>query len=204
MEINEILGDELFNQVKQKLGDKKLIVNDGTYIPITKFNEINEKNKVLSQQVESFGNTSKEPEKLLETHKDLSGKYQELQTKYQKDLELKNKELENVTKKSALLDILGTNKAIYPSLLLKEIDLDYVKIENGSLIGFNVEDLKTKFPSMFQQQKASGTTLGDEGKPPIAKGKRDDLIEQYNNAEKQRNVGLMMKLQRQIRELPKE
>ena len=40
-DLNELLGDELFNQIQEKLGDKKLIINDGNVIPTTKFNEIN-------------------------------------------------------------------------------------------------------------------------------------------------------------------
>lgn len=203
MELNEILGEELFNQVKTKLGDKKVIINDGTYIPIGKFNEINEKNKALSQQIDQLGNVSKETEKLLESNKELSTKHQELQTRYQTDLEKSRKQIENITKQSKLLDILGESKAIYPKLLLKEIDLDFVKIEGESLIGFNVEDLKSKFPNMFQQQINTGTKMGTDGKPPESITEREQLIQQYNEAEKLRNVGLMMTIQRKIKNLGK-
>ncbi len=49
--LKEILGEELYNQVSQKLGDKKLgIINDGSWIPKEKFDKvINEKNNLKKQ-----------------------------------------------------------------------------------------------------------------------------------------------------------
>ena len=49
--LKEILGEELYNQVSQKLGDKKIdIVNSGQWIPKSKFdNVIKEKNEYKSK-----------------------------------------------------------------------------------------------------------------------------------------------------------
>ena len=49
--LKEILGEELYNQVSQKLGDKKIdIVNSGQWIPKSKFDEvIKEKNNYKSK-----------------------------------------------------------------------------------------------------------------------------------------------------------
>jgi murein DD-endopeptidase MepM/ murein hydrolase activator NlpD len=53
-------------------------------------------------------------------------------------------------------------KSIYPELLLKEIDFDFIKLDGESLQGFNVADLKQKFPSMFQTQKIEGTKIEED------------------------------------------
>lgn len=92
MELNEILGEELFNQVKEKIGDKKVVIaNDGSYIPKQKFDEVNtSKNQLkeqvgeLSSQLESLkeaakGNTNLEQKisELQKSNEDWEGKYQD-------------------------------------------------------------------------------------------------------------------------------
>ena len=49
--LKEILGEELYSKVNEKLGDKKLgIINDGSWIPKEKFDKvINEKNNLKKQ-----------------------------------------------------------------------------------------------------------------------------------------------------------
>lgn len=49
--LKEILGEELYNQVQEKLGDKKVdVVNSGQWIPKEKFDKvINEKNNLKKQ-----------------------------------------------------------------------------------------------------------------------------------------------------------
>ncbi len=49
--LKEILGEELYSKVNEKLGDKKLgIINDGSWIPKSKFdNVIKEKNNLKKQ-----------------------------------------------------------------------------------------------------------------------------------------------------------
>ena len=42
--LKEILGEELYNQVSQKLGDKKIdIINNGQWIPKSKFDILSRK-----------------------------------------------------------------------------------------------------------------------------------------------------------------
>ena len=46
-EIKQLLGDELFNSVTEKLGDKKLLIDDGKMIPKSRFDEVNEKKSII-------------------------------------------------------------------------------------------------------------------------------------------------------------
>lgn len=50
-EIEKLLGTELFTQVKEKIGDKTLIINDGKYIPKQKFDDLNNDKKDLQKQL---------------------------------------------------------------------------------------------------------------------------------------------------------
>ena len=75
--MKELLGEELYNQVKEKLGDKELIINDGNYIPKHKFDDLNNDKKELKKQLEEVNAkvqelSSVDAEKLM-TLCDLSG-----------------------------------------------------------------------------------------------------------------------------------
>lgn len=51
-ELKKLLGEELYNQLVAKLGDKKIdIVNDGRWIPKEKFDQVNGQVKDFKQQV---------------------------------------------------------------------------------------------------------------------------------------------------------
>ena len=52
MNLKEVLGEELYNQVKEKVGDKELFVNDGTYIPKKKFDDLNDDKKKIKEQLD--------------------------------------------------------------------------------------------------------------------------------------------------------
>ncbi|OMF50872.1 phage scaffolding protein [Paenibacillus peoriae] len=48
MDLRELLGEDLYNQVVEKAGDKKLaVVNDGNWFPKDKFDEVNNTKKRL-------------------------------------------------------------------------------------------------------------------------------------------------------------
>lgn len=52
MDLKELLGEELYKQVIEKTGDKKIaLVSDGNWIPKEKFNELNENTKDLKKQL---------------------------------------------------------------------------------------------------------------------------------------------------------
>ncbi len=68
--LKDILGEELYNQVESKISasDKKVkLINgaDGSYVPKVKFDQVNDQKKELQQQVDTL--------------KDISTKYEDLQ-----------------------------------------------------------------------------------------------------------------------------
>lgn len=160
MELKELLGEELYNQVMEKVGEKELIVNDGSYIknddgayiPREKFNELNEDVKQLKQQVKERDNQleelrkqAKDSEELQEQIKELQEKNEETQQEYEDRIQqqrfdhaveqaLMKQEAKNVKAAKALLD---TDK----------ISLD----DNGNLIGLEeqVKTLKESDPYLF-------------------------------------------------------
>src|SRR5690625_3914058 len=72
MSLKELLGEELYNQVIEKVGDNKIaIVSDGNWFPKDKFDEKNNEVKDLQEQLTGLQST-------LETQKEELGNIDEL------------------------------------------------------------------------------------------------------------------------------
>jgi len=72
--LKEILGEELYNQVSQKLGNKKIdIVNSGQWIPKSKFDEVIKEKNNYKKQLEEIDteSISKKKQELWELEKEL-------------------------------------------------------------------------------------------------------------------------------------
>ncbi|MDP4143189.1 MAG: phage scaffolding protein [Bacillota bacterium] len=119
MDLKELLGEELYNQVSQKVGDNKIaIVSDGNWIPKDKFNSINDRKKELETQIKDLEKVSKEYEDLkpqLEAMKTASSEnpllkqqLEDLQKKLESsttqlnDYQTKNTEWENKYKETQI------------------------------------------------------------------------------------------------------
>ena len=158
MDIKELLGEELYKQVAEKLGDKKIIVNDGSYLPKTKFDEKNEEVKLLKEKVTSYEKQVKDTETLLKDSADLKSKYETLQTESKTQLEAKDKQISHITKKTALSKALQDKGARYPDLLIKELDLDTVELDGENIKNFDnlYTPLADKYKDMFTVTEVQG------------------------------------------------
>lgn len=164
-QLKELLGEELFEQVKSKLGDKKILIDDKNFIPKSRFDAVNDdKNK--------FKELLEERDKQLSELKEKLSDNEELQTKI-KELEETNansiKEYEaKIYKKELdfLIDkTLSTSKSKNNKAVLALFDMDQVKLEEGKLIGFEEQltKIKEENPYLFG-------TEGLKGKPPMIDG----------------------------------
>lgn len=73
--LKEILGEELYSKVNEKLGDKKLaITNDGNWIPKTKFDDVIKEKNNYKKQLEEIDTDAFEQKKqeLWEMEKELT------------------------------------------------------------------------------------------------------------------------------------
>ena len=72
--LKEILGEELYNQVSQKLGDKKIdIINNGQWIPKSKFDDVIKEKNNYKKQLEEIDteSISKKKQELWQMEKEL-------------------------------------------------------------------------------------------------------------------------------------
>jgi hypothetical protein len=161
MDLRELLGEELYNQIIAKAGDNKLdIVSNGNWIPKDKFNALNEQLKTANSTITDLKKDNKDNE-------DLQTKVGDYETKVKgyekqiKDLQF-NYSLDNALKGANVRNI----KAIKALL-----NLDNVKLDGETIIGLNeqIEALKTSDSYLFseaQETKFTGVTVVDGVKTP--------------------------------------
>jgi len=193
--LKELIGEELYNQVLPKIGDKKIILNDGSYIPIQKFNEKNEENKLLKGKISDYEKKNTDVEQLLKDNTDLKNSYTELSNKYNSDIQLKEKEILSITKKSVLSKKLKDEGAVYEDLILKALDLDSIELDGENLKNFDLKDIRAKYPSMFTEKVTTGNVNpnnNNNNQNNLGGSQKDKLIQQYNEFEKAGNfVGML-------------
>ncbi|MTI62268.1 MAG: scaffolding protein [Firmicutes bacterium] len=159
MDLKELLGEELYNQVMEKLEDgTKLIVNDGSFVPRDRLNEVIE-------QRDEYKNMLIERDTQLTELKKKAGDNEELNQRIQ-ELEEQNKttteEYENklfAQKLDFEIDkYLREEGARNPKAVKALLDLDKVKLEDGKLIGLKeqVDEKKKEEDYLFGETGLKG------------------------------------------------
>ena len=181
--LKEILGDELFKQVSEKLkaynenpDNKDKQVNlanltDGGYIPKQQFDSVTAENQTNAQKLTEANTLIEQLKKSAKGDEALQSKIGEYQTK--------------VAELEAELAKTKVNSAVKVGLMsANAIDVDYLTYklsekgekleldEQGNIKGWSdkISALKTQFPTMFE-----GKTSGSyDGYRPIEKGANPD------------------------------
>lgn len=159
MDLKELLGEELYNQVVEKAGDKKLaVVNNGEWFPKEKFNEKNDEVKELKkqlkdrdEQLEGLKTKAAGHDNLIKEIDDLK----KLNDDTKKDYEAK---LTQQRKESKLELALKDAKAKNPKAVKALLDNDAIKLDGDKLLGLE-EQLKAL--------QESDAYLFDDGKPQV-------------------------------------
>ena len=150
--LEEILGTDLYNQVKTKVSsynekadkDKKVSivnVNNGEFVAKTKYSQLETDLNNTKTSLSTAQNT-------IEDLKKTNGNNAELQqkiTNYESEkanLETKHRETtEKLIKESAIKDALYNEKAKHPELLLSKFDLSKILLdEKGEKVVSGIED----------------------------------------------------------------
>ncbi|BBH19819.1 scaffold protein [Paenibacillus baekrokdamisoli] len=141
MDLKELLGEDMYNQLMAKLGDKHkvAIVSDGNWIPKDKFNEAN----TAKKQVED---TLKERDKQLEEIKKSSGDSAALQEQITK-LQAENKtasekyasDMKELQLNSALKMVL-TSEAHDPTIVASLLDKSKIELDDSGAVKGGLDD----------------------------------------------------------------
>lgn len=178
MDLRELLGEELFEQVQEKLGDKKIdIVNDGRWIPKSKFDDVNTEKNEYKEQIEGLNEELGKLKDKAKDNDDVTKKIEDLE----KEIEDKEKEMESIRKSNAIkLEVLKTNPRDINDIL-PHIDSEIVKIEDGKVTGLEeqLKDLKENKSYLFKEEAPEGTG-GSKGGGP--KGDKEPTVGSLGDA----------------------
>lgn len=179
MDLKELLGEELFSQVEAKLDGKKLMVDDGNFIPKSRFNEVNEAKKDLLKQLKEKDEQFNEISKKYSENKDLANELETLKSDKAKLIEeyenkIKTNEF-NYALDSALTDAKCKNAKALKALL----DMEGIKYQDGKLNGLEEQLNALKESDSYLFETSVPTNTGGVGN--FARGKaqvitKDNLI----------------------------
>lgn len=159
MDLKELLGEELFNQVEAKLDGKKMMIDDGNFIPKSRFDEVNNAKKDLLKQLSQKDEQLQDISKKYSENKDLVAELDVLKNdkaKLIKDYEDKIKANEfNYALDNALMGAKCKNNKALKALL----DMEGIKYQDGKLNGLEeqLKALKESDSYLFEASVPSNT-----------------------------------------------
>lgn len=181
MDIKQMLGEELFAQVSEKLGDNKIaVVSDGNWFPKAKFDEKNNRVKELETQLGERDTQLAELKKAAGSNEELSKKIKELEELNQKTQQDYEAKMQQQHKDFAIEQAIKDAKAKNPKAVKALLDLEAVKLDGDKLLGLNEQlgALAKSDAYLFGEDAPGGT-----GANPAGGGnKPKNIREQYDQA----------------------
>lgn len=202
MDLKELLGDELYSQVTEKLGDKKLMVDDGNFIPKSRFEQVNQAKKELEVQVKErdtqladLSKNNKDNESLLNQIKELQTLNKQTTTDYEAKI---NQMQFDYALEGALINAKCKNSKALRALL----DIDNVKFNENKFEGLEeqLNKLKESDSYLFDLDTAPQNTggLGNFGRgrksPTVTKEQFNKMSYQERNNLYKENKELYLEL----------
>lgn len=188
--LQQILGEELYKQVTDKLGDRKIdIVSNGQWIPKHKFDDVNEEKKQYKEQVD---NLNKELGKLQKQLEDNQGATETIEN-LKKQIKDKEEEMAKIRKQNAIkFEVLKANPNDVADILPHLKDDIITIAEDGTITGLQeqLEALKENKPYLFKQVEPQGTGgslgAGEKKKQPTGNNSKTDFIEAIREVQAKR------------------
>jgi seryl-tRNA synthetase len=158
MNLKELLGEELYNQLMEKLGDKHkvAIISDGNWIPKEKFDNLNEEKKQYKTQVDDLNRQLGELQGKLKDNEDANQTIEDLK----KQIQDKETELASTRKANAVkLEVLKADPNDVADIIPHLKDDAITMGEDGVITGLEeqLKGLKEKKPYLFKTEEPDGT-----------------------------------------------
>ena len=180
--LKELLGEELYSQVTEKLGDKKIMVDDGNFIPKSRFDQVNQAKKELEVQLKDrdtqlaeLSKNNKDNENLLNQIKDLQALNKQTTTDYENKI---NQIQFDYALDGALTNAKSKNNKALKALL----DMNSIKYQEGKFEGLQeqIEALQKDASYLFDLNTAPANTggLGNFGRS--GSSENDAFLKAFN------------------------
>lgn len=175
MDLKELLGEELYNQMIAKLGDKHkvAVVSDGNWIPKETFNQVNEAKKQLDTDLKERDKQLTELKKSVGDNKALQDQIEKLQADNKtKDEEHKTKLNDLAIASAVKLTLAG--EVHDPDMVLGILDKTKIKLaDDGKVEGLDdqVKALQSSKAFLFVEKDDDGKGKFKGIKPAESKDK---------------------------------
>jgi len=162
MDLKELLGEELYAQVMEKAGDKKLaVVSDGNWIPKEKFNDLNKNFKDLKQQLSDRDTQLEDLKTKAAGNEDFKNTIEQLQNDNKKIKEDYEAKLTQQSFDFALKEALSGANAKNPKAVEALLNKEAIKMDGDKLLGLEeqLKAIKESDSYLFeaeQQQQGPG------------------------------------------------
>ena len=146
--LKNILGEELYRRVKEKLGDKKIIIDDENYIPRSRLNQVIHQKNTFMKNIETLNNQLKEMQENIKDRDQLIKRLENSKNKItQENLRIKDICLTNVIKLEALKMNAKNIHVIGTLVDKKRLEI----LENGTVKGLEeqLKELKESQEGLF-------------------------------------------------------
>lgn len=185
MDLKELLGEELYNKVKEKLGDKKIMIDDGNFIPKARFDEVNEQKNEYKKMVDERDKQLEQLKEKAKGHDELTAKLTELEAQNKQTKEEYEVKMAELKKNTAIDLFLSNQKAKNVKAVKALLDMGKVSLDGDNLIGIEeqLKTLKESDPYLFGDVKpiiGGGTNPGaiDPNEPNPWKAETFNLTKQ--------------------------
>jgi hypothetical protein len=166
MDLKELLGEELYQQVTEKAGSHKLaVVNDGQWFPKEKFDSINNDNKELKNQLKDRDNQLKDLSTKAAGNDDLQQQIKDLQQKNKDTADEYQAKIDAQSFDYALSDALRDAKARNPKAVKALLNTEAIKLDGDMLLGLEdqLKGLQESDAYLFEVEEAP---QGPKGRTP--------------------------------------
>jgi hypothetical protein len=170
MDLKELLGEEMYKQLMEKLGDKAkvAIVSDGQWIPKDKFDQANEAKKQLETDLKDRDTQLTDLKKSAGDNAVLTKQIGDLQeANKQTSLTFETK-IKDMSLDSAIEKALQGANAKFPDLLMGKIDRAKIEVlADGTVKGLEdqLKPLKESYKDLFGEERITGSNLNGGGNP---------------------------------------
>lgn len=178
--LKEVIGEDLFKTIAEKLQGKDYFFGEGKeYIPKARFDEINDANKELKNQIASRDSQLVELQKSAKGNEDLTKQIADLQTANQKAKEEYDAKILQLQKDYTLESLLSKSGAKNANALRGMLDLSKCEFKDGSFKGLDeqIAQIKKDNDWLFNNQVPSSIGSDHHG----AKSGGEDEFEKFRN-----------------------
>jgi translation elongation factor EF-G len=173
MDLKELLGEGLFEQVNNKLKevddkDVELFIaseNDGDFVRRNRLNEESDKVKELRSQLQDYDTQIEELKKHADTSSELQDKIKEIQDAKKEEVESLNNKLRQKTLDNEVEKELIKRKARNPKAVKALLDNDTIKLEeDDSIIGLSeqLDKLQESDDYLFESDDKKKKKAGED------------------------------------------